>query len=171
MMAPPALSLLMESLPLFEIDMSHFTCTKRFSEICVAHRNWNSGTHCALIHGYARNVEITIQASHLDKAQWVVDLGDLKFVRQLLERQWDHRLLVASDDPLLEDMRTLEEKGALSLNVMDISKGWGPGLEGSCQFLYDQIDAELRAKTQGRCRVIKVEIWEKTDNRAALVIE
>ena len=151
--------------------MSFFTCTKRFSEVCVAHRNWNSGTHCALIHGYARTVEITIRAEKLDRAQWVIDLGDLKFVREILSKEWDHRLLVASDDILLDDLRALEEKGALSLNVMDVSRGWGPGLEGSCQFLYDCIDPQLRAKTQGRCRITKVEIWEKTDNRAALVIE
>lgn len=151
--------------------MSKFTCTKRFPEICVGHRNWRSDTHCSLIHGYARTVEITIEAESLDASQWVIDLGDLKFIRAMLTDEWDHRLLVASDDPLLEDMRALEAKGGLSLNVMDISKGWGPGLEGSCQFLYDQIQPRLDEKTASRCRVIKVEIWEKTDNRAALVID
>jgi 6-pyruvoyl-tetrahydropterin synthase len=161
----------MENLFVSEVIMSYFTCTKRFSEICVAHRNWNSGTHCALIHGYARNVELTIRAENLDKAQWVIDLGDLKFVRDILTKEWDHRLLVASDDILLDDLRALEAKGGVSLNVMDIEKGWGPGLEGSCQFLYDTIDPQLRSKTNGRCWITKVEIWEKTDNRAALVIE
>lgn len=150
--------------------MSFFTCTKRFPEICVSHRNWNSGTHCSRIHGYARTVEITIQAQELDAAQWVVDLGDLKFIRELLVEAWDHRLLVASDDPLLDDFRELEKKGALSVNVMNIDKGWGPGLEGSCQFIFDQVQPVLSEKTKGRCRVSKVEIWEKSDNRAALVV-
>ena len=151
--------------------MATFTCTKRYPEICVAHRNWNSGTHCARIHGYARTVEITIVARALDERQWVVDLGALRFIRELLLTEWDHRLLVSDDDPLLEDFKVVEGKGALSLNILPRAEGWGPSLEGSCQHLYDLIAPRVREATGDRCRVSKVEIWEKTDNRAALVID
>ena len=148
-----------------------YTCTKRYPEICVAHRNWQSQTHCALIHGYARTVEVTISCLSLSSANWVVDLGDLRFIKEFLYEQWDHRLLVASDDPLLDEMRKMEELGLLSLNILDANRGWGPSLEQSCRFILDHIQTRLRDLTQGRCWVSKVEVWEKTDNRASLVVE
>lgn len=151
--------------------MDTYTCTKRYPEICVAHRNWNSGTHCARIHGYARTVEITIVARNLDEKQWVMDLGNLRFIKEVLTREWDHRLLVSDDDPLLADFHHLAGKGALDLNILPRAKGWGPGLEASCRHLYDLIAPGVRKASEGRCVVSKIEIWEKTDNRAALVIE
>lgn len=151
--------------------MKLFTCTKRYPEICVGHRNWNSGTRCARIHGYARTVEITIVARELDDRQWVMDLGNLRFIRDELVEMWDHKQLVADNDPLLEDFKRLEDKGALSLTILDHSRGWGPGLEGSCQHLYDTFREKVREASNGRCHISKVEIWEKSENRAALVIE
>ena len=144
-----------------------FTIVKRYPEICTGHRHWRAETHCARIHGYARTVELTLATLSLEKG-WVMDLGDLKFVREFLMEAWDHRLLVADDDPLLEDIKALEAKGVLSLNIMETSKGHSPSLEGSCVYLMDHLAPIIREKTQGRVELIKVEIWEKTDNRAAL---
>jgi 6-pyruvoyltetrahydropterin/6-carboxytetrahydropterin synthase len=151
--------------------MASYTCTKRYPEISVAHRHWRAQTHCAFIHGYARSTEITIGCDALDARGWVVDLGDLRAIRRFLEQAWDHRLLVADDDPLLPELRALEAKGGLHLNVMDSSKGWAPTLEGSCRYVYDHAQAIVQQATQGRARVVKVEIWEKADNRAALILE
>lgn len=147
-----------------------YTCTKRFSEICVAHRNWKAATHCAKVHGYARTVELTLSCTHLSHEDWVVDLGDLKDIRKWLEGQWDHKLLLSDDDPLLEEFRQMERLGAMDLNILPREKGWGPSLEESCKFLADHIQPMLQEKTQGRCFVTKIEIWEKTDNRCALVL-
>ena len=151
--------------------MARYTCTKRYPEICVAHRHWKAGTHCAYIHGYARSTEITIGCDVLDERGWVIDLGGLRDIRKFLEAAWDHRLLVADDDPLLADLRTLEAKGALSLNVMDSTKGWSPALEGSCQYIYDHAQPIVHAASKGRARIVKIEIWEKGDNRAAVAFE
>jgi len=146
-----------------------FTIVKRYPEICTAHRHWRADTHCSRIHGYARTVEITLEAEDLHQG-WVIDLGDLKFIRTFLTEAWDHRLLVADDDPLLEDMKALEARGALSLNIMNTKLGHGPALEGSCVFIKDHVGPEIHRLTGGRVRLSKVEIWEKTDNRASLVI-
>ena len=148
-----------------------FTCTKRYPEICVAHRNHRADTHCSMIHGYARTVEITIATDTLDERDWVLDLGNLRPIRDELFRQWDHRFLVSDDDPLLSDFKALEAKGALDLNVMDSSLGHSPGLEGSCKHLADLFAPMISAMSAGRCRLTKIEIWEKTDNRVALLLE
>ena len=149
--------------------MTTYTCTKRFPEICVAHRNHKAQTHCAMVHGYARTVELTFTGP-LDHNEWVVDLGALAFIREFLKEQWDHRLLLSDQDPLLEDFKQLEKKGALHLNIMDSSKGHGPTLEGSCKFIADFVRSEL-SRLMPQVKLSKVEIWEKTDNRSALIFD
>jgi hypothetical protein len=37
----------------------------------------------------------------------------------------------------------------------------------SCQFIFDHTDSLIREATNGRARIVKVEIWEKGDNRTA----
>lgn len=64
-----------------------FSVTKRYPEVTVCHRHWKARSHCRLIHGYARTVEITICAEDLEKG-WVMDLGDLKDVRKGIEAAW-----------------------------------------------------------------------------------
>ena len=143
-----------------------YACTKRYPEICVAHRNWRSGTHCSLVHGYARTVELTFEGP-LDQNNWVVDLGNLRFIKEFLYEEWDHRLLISDDDPLLADFKDLEKKGAVLLNIMDSSKGYGPSLEQSCLFIADFVREKL-ASIGATYQLKKVEIWEKGDNRSSL---
>ena len=119
-----------------------YACTKRYPEICVAHRNWRSGTHCSLVHGYARTVELTFEGP-LDQNNWVVDLGNLRFIKDL------------------------EKKGAVLLNIMDSSKGYGPSLEQSCLFIANFVREKL-ASIGATYQLKKVEIWEKGDNRSSL---
>ena len=149
--------------------MSTYTCTKRFPEICVAHRNHKAKSHCSFVHGYARTVELTFEGE-LDENGWVLDYGNLKNIRHFLNEQWDHRLLLSDDDPLLEDFKALEKKGAVYLNIMDSTKGHSPTIEGSCKFVADFVKEELK-KQAPNVRLIKVEIWEKTDNRSALLLK
>lgn len=145
-----------------------FNITKRYPEICVGHRIHNAGTHCALLHGYARTVEVTVGTNQLDERGWVYNLGDMRFIKTILEDSWDHKFLISSDDPLLSDFKTLEQKKAISLNVMDAKLGHGPSLEGSCLYLSDLIGPQIVTLSEGRAHLLKIEIWEKTDNRASV---
>jgi hypothetical protein len=101
----------------------------------------------------------------------VFDLGALRPVHRVLEHAWNPRVRVAHDDPLLADLKALEAEGGLRLHVMDTSRGWGPTLESSCQFIFDHADNIVREVSNGRARIVKVEIWEKGDNRAAKSFE
>ncbi|MNH40882.1 hypothetical protein D3C79_1022670 [compost metagenome] len=60
----------------------------------------------------------------------------------------------------------LDAKGIISINVLDVNQGYGPGIEASCKYVYDKFDAEVRKQTQGRCWVSVVEIWEHENNSA-----
>lgn len=142
--------------------------TKKFGPISTSHRQWRAGSDspCNFAHGYGRYVQFIFACDELDERQWVMDFGGLKEVRQWIESQWDHRLLLASDDPLMTNFVALHNAGGVNINVMDVSKGWGPGIEGSCKFLYDHIQMYINKATEGRVWIESVEIWEHENNSA-----
>lgn len=142
-----------------------FKSTKKLGPISVGHRQWRDNGHCAWVHGYGRHVEFTFSGEP-DERQWVLDFGDLRDVKAWIDSQWDHRLLLASDDPLLEHFMKLHELNAVNINVMDVTKGWGPGIEGSCKFLHDNIQPMITEKTKGRVEIVSVQVWEHEHNSA-----
>lgn len=142
-----------------------FFSTKRIGPISTGHRQWRDDGHCAWLHGYARYIQFTF-AGELDHRQWVVDFGDLKDVKARIEDTWDHKFLIASDDPHLEEIRALEQFNVIRVSVMDVEQGHGPGIEGSCKWVYDTINPMILEKTGGRACISKVEIWEHENNTA-----
>mgnify|MGYP003112429261 FL=1 len=147
-----------------------FQSTKKLGPISVGHRQWRDEGHCAYVHGYGRYIQFTFEGE-LDHRQWVMDFGDLKDVKKWLEDQWDHRVLIASDDPHLEKLQEMHDLGILNINVMDVSKGWGPGIEASCKFVYDQVMPLISSKTDNRVKLVRVEIWEHERNSAVYTVE
>lgn len=143
-----------------------FSSTKRFGPISTGHRQWRDDGHCAWLHGYGRTVKVEFSGSHLDEKMWMVDFGALRGLKAWLESEWDHRMLIASDDPELAILMELDAKGIISINVLDVNQGYGPGIEASCKYVYDKFDAEVRKQTEGRCWVEQVEIWEHEFNSA-----
>jgi len=144
--------------------MNKFFSTKRFGPISTGHRQWRSDTHCSWVHGYGRIVEIVFWGNKLDERGWVVDFGDLRDVKTWLEGEWDHRVLLAADDPLLNQFMILQELGGINVNVM--LPPYGPGIEQSCHYVYDEVNDMIQYKTNGRCGVSQVRIWEHENNSA-----
>ncbi len=147
-----------------------FQSTKKLGPISVGHRQWRDNGHCAWVHGYGRYIQFTFEGD-LDERQWVMDFGDLKDVKQWLEDQWDHRVMIASDDPQLEKLKEMHALNIMNINVMDVDKGWGPGIEASCKFVYDHVQPLIDQKTDGRVKLTKVEIWEHERNSAVYTVE
>ena len=145
--------------------MNKFKSTKKLGPISVGHRQWRDDGHCRFVHGYGRYVQFTF-SGELDHRQWVMDFGDLKDIKKWIEQQWDHRLLLASDVPHLEDFKKMHELGTMNINVMDVEQGWGPGIEASCKFVYDNVQPIIAEKTNGRVQITKIEIWEHDLNSA-----
>lgn len=152
-----------------------FKSTKRFGPISTCHRNWMAETNpnrdsrkCAYIHGYSRYVQFTFQGD-LDRHQWVQDFGDCKFIKEFIEANWDHRVLVAQSDPQLELLESLHEQNMIALTVIDDvnNNGWGPGIEGSCKHLYDVLQPIVSERSGGRVSIAKIEIWEHENNTAS----
>tara|TARA_A100001011_G_scaffold248168_1_gene256434 strand:- start:7692 stop:8141 length:450 start_codon:yes stop_codon:yes gene_type:complete len=147
-----------------------FQSTKKLGPISVGHRQWRDGGHCAYVHGYGRYIQFTFEGN-LDERQWVMDFGDLKDIKAWIEKEWDHRVLIASDDPQLEKLKEMHELGIMDINVLDVTKGWGPGIEASCKHIYDNVANLIHVKTDGRVKIVKVEIWEHERNSAVYTVE
>ena len=144
-----------------------FKSTKRFGPITTGHRQWRDEGHCSYIHGYGRHVRLTFEASTLDKCGWVMDFGDLKDIKNWIEDEWDHRVLIAADDPLIPQLKELEEVGGINLNILP--DGYYPGIEESCRYLYDKLSPMIQRKTNNRVVITRVEIWETEKNQAEYV--
>ena len=69
--------------------------------LSAAFRQWKADSHCKYIHGYSLEFEFKFGANELDERNWVVDFGGLKELENWLRNHFDHKTLVASDDPEL----------------------------------------------------------------------
>ena len=138
-----------------------FTVTKSFHDFPCAHRRWRHEGHCALIHGYSRSFTLIFACDTLDANDFVIDFGRLKPVKAWLESQFDHRLCVDADDPLLPELRLLESKGAACLTVFE-----SVGMEGTAKYVYDWVQDWVQRETGNRVWVDAVEARENRKNAA-----
>lgn len=136
--------------------------TKTYTNLPCAHRQWRHDGNCALVHGYSRSYHFVFAAHVQDKCGFIVDFGDLKWLKDWLEHMFDHTLLLMPDDPLLDKFRDLEHAGAAEIRLMP----YGVGMEGSAQLVCEFADYALRERTKGRCWVVSVEARENDKNSA-----
>lgn len=138
----------------------NFQSTKIIELGSCAFRQWRADSHCKFVHGYRLIAKFWFGCSNLDERNWVVDFGGLKDLKSLLEKQFDHTLCIAGDDPCLSDFQQLHDRGAVDLRIMDK----GVGIERTAEWCFETADTYIRAKTEGRCWLEKVEVWEHDKN-------
>lgn len=127
-----------------------------------AFRQWRAvHSHCKYIHGYRLISKFWFGCHQLDDKNWVVDFGGLDDLKNILQKQFDHTLCVAADDPLLEGFKSLHTAGGCDLRIMD-----GVGIEKTAEWCLKTADEYCRNITNGRCWVEKVEVWEHEKNSA-----
>lgn len=139
-----------------------FQSTKSFYNYPCAHRQWRHKGNCALVHGYSRSFHFVFEAEQRDACGFVVDFGELKWLRDFLDSRFDHTLLLAGDDPELPVFEALNARGACRLVVLP----FGVGMEDTAQYVGSTVDNELRTRTKGRCWVVSVEARENDKNSA-----
>ena len=108
-----------------------FVSTKEYiDEFPCAYKQWKADTHCNLNHGYSFSIKFYFGANELDKRGWVCDYGGFKELKQILKDQFDHRTLIAEDDPDLVLYKELDSKGVLKLTIL-------PAM--GCELIADQL--------------------------------
>jgi len=98
-----------------------YQSSKRYGHevgLSACFRQWRSDSHCHYLHGYSLSVEFTFAADDLDDRSWVVDFGGLKQLRRQLEDTFDHKTVVAADDPHMDWFVTGQHLGLLDLVVL-----------------------------------------------------
>jgi 6-pyruvoyltetrahydropterin/6-carboxytetrahydropterin synthase len=81
----------------------------RYHEIDCGHRVVNHESKCKHLHGHRYRFTFTLTAPGLDEIGRVIDFSVVKtLLCQWLEDNWDHRMLLWSDDPQLANLRRLE---------------------------------------------------------------
>ena len=130
-------------------------------------RQWRAQSHCRFLHGYALKVHIEFEADELDERHWVVDFGSLKSFKGWLENTFDHRLLIAEDDPQKEMLQAIG-----GLNLAQIVMVPATGCEAFAELVY--VGAQIWLKDNGytpRVRVHSVTVSEHGANSATYMGE
>lgn len=125
-------------------------------------RQWRADSHCNQLHGYALSFKFEFEATELDNRNWVVDFGGLKALKKALEDTFDHKTVVASDDPKLEEILRLSEAGVADIVIVD-----SVGCEKFAEMAYGIASSILHSLGYSpRVRVRSVECREHGANSA-----
>ena len=122
--------------------------------LSCAFRQWKAQSHCRFIHGYALTVRIEFEAEELDARGWVIDSGGLKEIKQYLTDTFDHKLLVAEDDPMLEHFAEL-----VYVDAADVQRVPATGCEAFAELIWRKVESWLFVTDQNqrvRCRSVEV---------------
>lgn len=162
------------AVPVMEVAKPHvgsvFRVTKTYGHdlgLSAVFRQYTASSHCNKLHGYALSFKVDFEADGVevdDRNFWVTDFGGLKAFKQFLIDTFDHKTVVSSLDPMLEDIKPLHDKGVIDLVIVD-----GPtSCEGFAKIAADWIltqgyDTILRG---GNVRLVSVECREHSGNSA-----
>lgn len=135
--------------------------------LSCAFRQWRAESHCRFIHGYALQVEVTFESTELDDHNWVVDFGDLKLLKGEIEHNYDHKLLVARDDPHIKMFKALDSAGAADVRYMD-----EVGCEAFAEEIFRLAEECLLVKHyKHEVKVISVVVREHASNWAGVFLD
>ena len=131
--------------------------------LSCAFRQWRAThSHCRLVHGYALAFKLVFVANELDEHNWCFDFGGLKPVKAWLHEMFDHTLLVAADDPELDEFKRLAKRGIVALKIIP-----AVGCEAIARLAFDFVTQFAAEKTGGRVRLELVEVSEHSGNAAS----
>jgi len=86
-----------------------YLVTKRI-EFCYGHRLLDYDGICKHPHGHNAVAEIDVRTDQLDRRNMVADFSDIKrLVKDWIDRELDHKMILRHDDPLVRPLRELGE--------------------------------------------------------------
>ena len=167
--------------------MAKYYSTKTYGNdrgLSFCFRQWRAThSHCSTIHGYSIGIKLIFECDTLDDKNWCMDFGGLKEFKDWADHMFDHTLVVAEDDPMLDffkhmnEIVDIESKDHLSKlpyergALCDLRIVPGVGCEMFAKMAYDKM-AELLASGDMRypinptVRIKSVEVFEHGANSA-----
>lgn len=142
-----------------------FYSTKTYGHelgLSAVFRQWRANSHCNQLHGYALSFRFVFEADQLDHRNWVVDFGGLAGLKYALQNMFDHKTVVAEDDPMRESIQALQDIGIADVVVVP-----AVGCEKFAELAANIATEELEALgISERVRVVEVECSEHGANSA-----
>lgn len=127
-----------------------------------AFRQWQAASHCHHIHGYSFAFEFTFESEELDATNWCLDFGSLKDLKAWLKETFDHKTIVASNDPQLSWFWEAHRRG-----IVDLLEIPALSCELFAKMAFDYADRQLRGSPEfPRVRLVSVKINEHSSNGA-----
>lgn len=146
--------------------MPKFQSTKTYGHnlgLSCCFRQWRAEhSHCRFLHGYALEIKLVFEAEELDDRNWVVDFGGLKDIKQWLEQKFDHKTLVAHDDPERIVFDAMQDAGLIQVVPVPAT-----GCEAFAKMIYDYVSAWLLSSCgMIKAKLVSVEVREHGANSA-----
>ena len=147
-----------------------FQSTKEYCHnlgFSVAFRQWKAESRCRFGHGYSLAFKLVFEADELDHRGWVIDFGGLKPLKKWLEDTFDHKTLVASDDPYIAWFREGHRLGTIDMLEVEAT-----GCEMFAKMVFNRAEAWLiENKHSPRVRLVSAEVKEHGANSAVCLPE
>lgn len=143
-----------------------YSSTKTYTHaegLSCAFRQWRAESHCRFLHGYALQMKVTFKAYDLDERNWVQDFGGLKDLKEWLKGTFDHKTLVAEDDPEKALYEVLFRAGVAQVVYLE-----NVGCEAFAKLIFDHCTEKYN---DGRVWVHQVEVSEHAGNSAIVEVE
>ena len=122
-----------------------YSVTKRI-DFCYGHRLLDYDGICKHPHGHNAVAEIEVRTETLDRCNMVVDFSDIKrLVKEWIDRELDHRMILRHDDPLVAVLQGMGEP----VYLLDSN----PTVERIARLVFDV------SRDQG-LPVARVTVWE-----------
>ena len=148
-----------------------FTSSKVFDGFSTVFRQHSAGdTHCRFLHGYGISFKVYFEGD-LDHRNWVWDFGGMKRAKTTIDgmsaKAWmdymfDHTVIMAENDPALEEFKRLDAMGIAQLRIIPAT-----GAEKFSEYIFNKLNKFVRTETEGRVRVTKVDFREHAKNEAS----
>ena len=144
--------------------MTRFLSSKKYGHdrgLSTAFRQWRADSHCRFMHGYSLELEFFFGADELDENNWLFDFGSLKDLETWLRLNFDHKTLVAFDDPMLSVFEGMHDR-----EVIDMVKVEGTGCEMFAKIAMEYASELIQKNYGDRCWVESVTVREHGANSA-----
>ena len=132
------------------------TCTKTYRDIPLSHRQpFHEVEGAPGLHGHSWAITLTFEAKEMDDNGFVIDFGDLHFLKDWIDENLDHSTALKENDPMLNECEKLENQGLLKKYLVESAS-----CEGIAQFLYHTFQPMIEQKTNGRVRIQSLHLEE-----------
>ena len=147
-----------------------FYVTKTYDHslgLSACFRQWRAQSHCRFLHGYALSITLKFGAETLNENNWVIDFGGLKPIKAWICDTFDHKLIVAENDPMLAVFTAFDDPAPEGTKIVDMVVIPFVGCEGFAKYVFDHVSDWLGDEGHApRVFLHSVEVREHGGNSA-----